>query len=152
MTVGEYCSREVVIVDGGESVRDAARLMREYHVGDVVVVEERHGRRFPVGIVTDRDLAIAVIAKGLAPDSVVVRDLITSPPTLLREEDSLSDALDMMRTQGIRRLPVVGSQGELLGIIAVDDITGLVAELLDSVSATVGRQRPREAAHRQEPV
>lgn len=152
MTVGEYCSREVIIVDGSESAREAARLMLEHHVGDVVMVEQRQGERIPVGIVTDRDLAIALIAKGLAAETLAVRDLVTAVPVSLREGDSVSDALELMRTHGIRRLPVIGPQGELVGIIAADDIIGLVAEMLDNLSVTIGRQRRREAGVRREGV
>lgn len=144
MTVGEHCNRDVVIISGEESIKVAAELMRTHHVGDVVLVEERQGKRVPVGIVTDRDLVVEVMAAGLAPDELAVRDIVVESPYIVREEDSLFDALEMMRGRRIRRVPVVDADGALVGIITVDDIIGLLAEMLDDLAAVVERQRERE--------
>lgn len=126
----------------------AAQLMRKHHVGDVVLVEERKGKRVPVGIVTDRDLVVEVMAPGLAPEELAVRDIVVDSPFLVREEDSLFDVLEMMRGRRVRRVPVVDADGGLVGIIAVDDLIGLLAEMLDDLAAVVGRQREREIERR----
>ena len=68
MAVGDICNREVVITEKSVSVVDAAQLMRTYHVGDLVVIEDRGGRRHPVGIVTDRDIVVEVVAAGVNPE------------------------------------------------------------------------------------
>ncbi len=148
MTVGEHCNREVVVIAGEESIRVAAELMRKHHVGDLVLVEEREGKRVPVGIVTDRDLVVEVMAPGLAPDELAVRDIVVDSPFLVREEDSLFDVLEMMRRRRVRRVPVIDTDGGLVGIIAVDDLIGLLAEMLDDLAAVVGRQREREIERR----
>ena len=145
MNIGEYCNREVVIITGDESVLTAAQLMREHHVGDVVLVEERGSRRVPTGIVTDRDIVVELVAAGLEPEQLAVRDIVLQPAFVVREEDSLFDALELMRQRGVRRVPVVDSDGSLVGIITVDDVVGLLAEILDDLAAVVERQREREA-------
>lgn len=148
MTVGYYCNRDVVIMAGNESVRAAARLMRDHHVGDVVIVEERRNQRIPVGIVTDRDIVVEVMAAEVEPDELLLRDLVTTSPFVAREDDTLFDALEMMRRHAIRRIPVVNADGGLEGILTADDVIGLLAELCDDLAAAVQRQPEREARRR----
>ncbi|HKJ94097.1 MAG TPA: CBS domain-containing protein [Gammaproteobacteria bacterium] len=145
MTVGEYCNREVVVVDGSESVAAAARLMRENHVGDLVIVEESgDGRRLPTGIVTDRDLVVEVLAAGVDPSDLSVRDIVTETACFVREDDSLFDALEVMRRHCVRRIPVVDAERALAGIVTVDDVISLMAEMLDDLASLLERQRERE--------
>ncbi|HET8700554.1 MAG TPA: CBS domain-containing protein [Nitrococcus sp.] len=148
MTVGEYCNREVIVITGDESVKAAAELMRKHHVGDLVLIEERKGKRVPIGIVTDRDLVVEVMATGLAPEELAMQDLVIESPFLVREDESLFDALEIMRSRGVRRVPVVDAGGALVGIITVDDVIGLLAEMLDDLAAIVERQREREVRRR----
>jgi CBS domain-containing protein len=122
--------------------------MRRYHVGDVVLVETREGRQVPTGIVTDRDLVIEVMAPGLDPAVLAARDLVTSPLATIREEDSLYDALELMRARAIRRLPVVDAEGTLAGILTLDDAGALLAEFQRRIWVVAERQRSREEAHR----
>lgn len=147
MRVGDYCTREVVVVEGGESARSAARLMREHHVGDVVLVERRQGQARPVGILTDRDLVVEVIAAELDPDQLTVADLVTEQAAVVHEDDSLFDALEVMRARGVRRLPVIDG-GELVGIITADDIIALMAEMLSDLRVVISRQFEREVERR----
>ena len=148
MDVGEFCNREVVVISGEESVSAAAELMRSHHVGDRVLVEDRPSGRVPVAIVTDRDIVVEVVAAGLDPDDLDVGDIVTHSAYVLREEDSLFDALEMMRSRAVRRVPVVNSDGALVGIITVDDVVGLLAEMLDELASVVERQREREVESR----
>lgn len=147
MRVGDYCTREVVVVEGGESARAAARLMREHHVGDVVLVERRQDQARPVGILTDRDLVVEVIAAELDPDQLTVADLVTEQAAVVHEDDSLFDALEVMRARGVRRLPVIDG-GELVGIITADDIIALMAEMLSDLRVVISRQFERELERR----
>lgn len=80
MPIGEICNREVVIVRKEDSILEAAKLMREYHVGDVVVVDDREGRVIPLGILTDRDIVVELIAKEVPLDSVSVQDVMSEGP------------------------------------------------------------------------
>jgi CBS domain-containing protein len=148
MRVGEFCNREVIVIGGDESVKDAAALMRQHHVGDVVLVEEREGRRIPIGIITDRDLVVEVMVPGLDAEALAVRDILTAPLSTARTDDGLFDALELMRSKAVRRLPVVDADGALAGIITVDDVMGLLTEMMGRLSAVVERQRSREARTR----
>ncbi|AHE67014.1 CBS domain-containing protein [Legionella oakridgensis] len=148
MKVGEFCNREVIVIYSDESVMTAAKLMRKHHVGNVILVEKHDDFRKPIGIITDRDLVIEVMVPKISPEDLVVRDLITGPLLTIGEEDSLYDALDLMRIKGIRRLPVIGKQGELVGIITIDDITDLLTEMLGRVAGVVEQQRHIETLSR----
>lgn len=103
MSVGTFCNREVVFASGDESVQAGARLMREHHVGDLVLVEDQGSRRVPVGIVTDRDLVVEVMAAGVAPEDIKLADVVTGSFFMVHEDHSLFDALEMMRARGGRR-------------------------------------------------
>lgn len=148
MRVGEFCNREVIVIGADESVKVAAELMRKHHVGDVVLVEERQGRRVPVGIITDRDLVVEIMVPELDPGELAARDIVTGSLATTRSEDSMLDALDLMRSKGVRRLPVVETDGALAGIITVDDVMGLLTEMLGRLAGVVERQRTREARQR----
>ncbi len=148
MTVGEFCNREVVIIGRDETVWAAARLMREHHVGDVVVVEEHAGKRVPIGVVTDRDLVVEVMAPEAPGVELAARDIVTDSPRVIREDEGLFDALDLMRGYGIRRLPVVDNDNALVGILTADDVVGMMSEIADDLATVVGRQREREARRR----
>jgi CBS domain-containing protein len=145
MAVGEICSREVVFVRKGESVREAAQLMREHPVGALVVVDEQDGSRVPAGVVTDRDIAIAVVAKGLEADGVRVEELMSGEVTTILESEGLSECIARMRARGVRRMPVVNARGELVGIVTADDLLDLLAEELAGLARTVVIEQRREA-------
>ncbi len=148
MSVGEVCNREVIVVEQGADANEAARLMREFHVGDLVVVEQRGGMNVPVGIVTDRDLVVEILAQGVEAASVSVKDLMVQPLKTAREEEELLDALRYMRTKGLRRMPVVNSGGGLEGILTVDDILDILSEELMDVVALSAVQRQKERHRR----
>jgi CBS domain-containing protein len=130
MGVGEICSREVVFARRNESVAQAAQLMLEHHVGSVVVVDERNGRRFPAGMVTDRDIAIGVVARGLDAAKCNVELAMPADLVCVREADGLGRAVALMRAQGVRRLPVIDPSGALVGILSADDVLEVLAEEL----------------------
>ncbi len=148
MSVGEVCNREVVVVEQGADAGEAARLMREFHVGDLVVVERHGERNVPIGIVTDRDLVVEVLAQGLDAASVCVKDLMVQPLQTADVEDDLLETLHRMRSKGLRRMPVINAEGGLEGILAVDDILGLLSEELTDVVALSAVQRQKELQRR----
>jgi CBS domain-containing protein len=145
VNVGEMCSRDVVVIAPEESVVTAAELMRRHHVGDVVVVEGQPDARVPIGVVTDRDLVIEVMAPRLDPDSVRVGDLVVARLVTAREADGVPETLRAMRVAGVRRVPVVDDDERLIGILALDDVLELLAEQMVDAAHLVGRQ-PREEA------
>src|SRR3990172_2092900 len=108
--------------------------MREFHVGDVVVVEEKDNKRIPVGIVTDRDLVIEVLAKGVPMDKVTAGDIMSAELVTVYEDEGLWLTLQRMRVKAIRRLPVVSSDGALVGILTFDDVIDLLASELHELA------------------
>jgi len=149
MAVGEICNREVVIAEKALSVVDAAQLMRKHHVGDLVVVEEKDGsRKHPVGIVTDRDIVVEVVAAGVNPESLKVGDIMGPEVATVRESAGLFEALRYMRDKGVRRMPVVDHEGGLVGILTLDDLLSLLAEEMTELAKLVSHERQREATAR----
>lgn len=149
MPVGEMCTRDVVIARREDSVLDAARSMRTYHVGDVLVADERDGVRVPVGIVTDRDLVVQVIAMELAPAAISVGDIMAPELEAVSESCGLLEAIRYMRRKSIRRLAVLNdASGGLAGIVMLDDLLGLLGEELAALGRLVDRGRELEVKAR----
>ena len=149
MTVGEICNRDVTVALKTEMVVDLAKRMRTSHVGAVVIVENRLGRHRPIGIVTDRDIVVSVVAGDpdhlnyLLADDVMTIDLITATA-----DEGVEEAIRKMQRSGVRRLPVVDGEGELVGIVTLDD---LLKHLIDQQSLLVGiiaREQRQERQHR----
>jgi CBS domain-containing protein len=148
MNVGEICNRVVVCAERAIPVTDAAKLMREHHVGSLVVVDEGAKGRVPVGIITDRDIVVAVVAGGVDPVKLSVGDVMGPELFTVRETDSVSDALARMRSRGIRRVPVLSAAGTLAGLVTVDDLLEIVAEELESLVRAIGAEQARETRAR----
>lgn len=148
MTLKTICNREVIIAGKNDTIPEAARLMREYHTGDVVIVEERNGLRFPVGIVTDRDIVIELIAKDVDINSLTVEDIMCREISLAKEDDDVDETIKVMHQKGIRRLPVVDNGGALVGIITLDDLIDLIAEQLKELAGLISRQQSLEKKYR----
>ena len=148
MPIGEFCSREVVIADPSMTVLEGARLMRRYHVGNVIVVDRRDGARKPVGIVTDRDIVLEVVVNRLDPATVALGDIMVTNLAVAHVGEGVFDTIQFMRRRGIRRVPVVDGTGELVGIVALDDVIGLLAEELSEVSKVISREQALEADSR----
>jgi CBS domain-containing protein len=117
-------------------------------VGDVVVVDEREGRRFPVGIVTDRDLVVEIMATDLDQKVITVGDIMLEELVTVKESVGLFEAVEYMRNKAVRRLPVVDEHGALVGLLSVDDLLELLAEELLSISKLVSYQRQKETRRR----
>lgn len=148
MPVSELCNREVVIVQADDTVLEAAQLMRQHHVGDVLVVEDREGIRVPVGIVTDRDLVVGIIAPALDPAALTVSDIMLSELATIKEHAGLFEAIGYMRAKGVRRLPVVAHDGGLIGILTLDDLLELLAEELAALAGLVKHEQQKETMSR----
>jgi CBS domain-containing protein len=148
MPVSEICNREVIIVQRDATVQEAARLMRQHHVGDVVVVEERKGVRVPVGIVTDRDLVVEIMAPDLLQSVITVGDIMAEKLVTVKDSTGVYEAIQYMRGEGVRRLPVVDSKGGLVGILTLDDLLELLAEELLELSKLVKHEQKKESVNR----
>jgi CBS domain-containing protein len=140
MTVGSICSREVVVAAPEEPLRTAAELMRTYSVGSVVVCEHAQGRRIPIGIVTDRDIALAVLEHCTDLDRIRVHQAMSADPLVLYEDDDVSEALEHLRARAVRRAPVVDATGALVGIVSTDDLLDVLIGQLNNIVQLVERQ------------
>jgi CBS domain-containing protein len=148
-TIGTLCSREVVFATREMTVAAAAKLMRGHHVGSLVVVAELNGgKRVPLGIVTDRDIVVEIVAMELDPGVITLGDIMAEPVVTAREEEGVLEAMEIMRYKGVRRLPVVGRDGQLVGILTIDDLLEVMAEQLGELARVVKRELTREAVER----
>lgn len=148
MTVGEICTRRVVIGSRETSIYEAAQLMREYHAGDLVVTDGIHGSRTPVGIVTDRDIVVEVLAEGLNPAGLTVGDIMNASLVTVNEGEGVFGALRQMRSEGVRRAPIVDKTGALVGIVSLDDLLELIAEELGDLVSLIREERKKEELSR----
>jgi len=145
-SIGGICIRDVVFTTRDMTVAGAAKLMRENHVGSVVVVERMNGgKRFPVGIITDRDVVVEVVAPGLDAETITVGDIMGGELVTVRENEGLLETMEIMRYKGVRRIPVVDTAGELIGIASIDDLLEVLAEEMTELAKIVARERAHEA-------
>jgi CBS domain-containing protein len=149
MTVGEICNRNVVVAPKTAMIVDAAKRMRTSHVGDLIVIENRNGRHFPIGIVTDRDIVVSVVAGD--PEHInylLVSDVMSDDLVTAREHESIEAALKKMEEHGVRRLPIVDADGTLVGILTLDDILQYLTGQQSELVALVAREQRRERQYR----
>ena len=148
MSAGEYCNREVIITEARQSIRDAAKLMRQQHVGTVVIVEHSIAGKIPQGMLTDRDIVVELLAQDVDPDAVAIGDVMSTALITVNEETKLLDALRLMRENSVRRLIVVERSGALVGILSLDDVIELIHEQLADVSALISNEVAKERKRR----
>jgi predicted transcriptional regulator len=129
---------------------EASKLMRKYHVGSLVVVSQNSEGSIPIGIITDRDIVIEIIAEEVPIDSVTIKDVMTRSPVVLREDDNFFESINLMREKGIRRLPVTDSLGKLTGILAADDLLRFIYEELGNLVSLVYKEKMKEYKKRSE--
>ncbi|MGB4347098.1 MAG: CBS domain-containing protein [Burkholderiaceae bacterium] len=145
MSIKDFCNMSVIFCEADTSVAEVAALMRHHHVGDVVVVGSvLEGLRIPIGIVTDRDIVVETIALDIDAKLFTASDLMTAPVTTVQEDASLVEALALMRSKRIRRLPVVNHAGSLYGIVSSDDVINLLSSELSMIAGLMVDQPERE--------
>ena len=145
LTAGDLCTRDVIFAYRQTPIDEAARLMRSHHVGCLAVVDETADGRIVSGMLTDRDIVVEVVAPSVAASSLRVEDVMSSDLVTAREDDSVADLLASMRHKGVRRVPVVGAKGELVGLVAADDLLEVFAQelhtLVQAITAQAGREQ-----------
>lgn len=144
MDLAKIGKRTVVTVMKFSSVNDAAGIMRDSHVGDVVVVEFQGLLMIPVGMLTDRDIVMATTALGVDATKLLVEDIMTISPVSVHERESLTRVIELMKTQGVKRLPILGDSGELTGIVTLEDIMSLLASELSALAEVAQREKEVE--------
>lgn len=148
MNIGTICKRHLVTIDGSDSLQHAAALMREHHVGALVVTTRADEGAQVVGMLSDRDLAIEVLARGGDASRLTVGGLARGPLVSVREDESVAAAVDQMQSAGVRRLLVHEAEGHLVGIVSFDDLLPACIAPLAGLAEVLRRGLEREAAER----
>jgi CBS domain-containing protein len=136
MQVGNLIRRAVESVAPGSSCLDAARRMRDMGVGSLVVAEKRR----PLGVLTDRDLVVRVLARGLDPEKVSVGEVMSERPIFVSQTRDVHTVLEVMRDEGVRRVPVVDENHELVGVVALDDLILAISGNLSAVADAIRKE------------
>jgi len=144
--IRDLAIHKVVTVSSDTSLRDCAQAMREKHVGSLVLVDP--GSRRPLGIVTDRDIVVEAVAVGLDPKTITAGDIAAKPVVTVRDDEDVLEALARMRENGVRRLPVTGPDGQLAGVLSLDDLLAAMSEQFDSIMRVMIAERTKEGATR----
>lgn len=121
MKIGSLCIRDIVLAEKTCTIERAAKLMRQHHVGSVVVVSREEKGNKPIGIFTDRDLVVGIIAEEIDVKTVTLGDVMRDHLITAREDDDLNETIERMSSKGVRRIPVVDRNGCLVGIFSADD-------------------------------
>ena len=143
MNVGEICRRNVATVRPNDDLMTAARLMRERHVG---ATAEKTWR--PVGVLTDRDLVVSVMAREADARALRVEDVMSRKPVVVMMSDSVAHAVQEMRRIGVRRMPITGDVGELVGVISLDDVVEALAAQLRDIAGSIRTEQVIEKSMR----
>jgi CBS domain-containing protein len=139
MTVGRICIREVDYAEAEESVQEAASRMHDRKIGTLVVLNKD---KQPVGMITDRDLALRVVREARDATQTTVGDVMTECPKTVGEETAIENALSLMRAGAFRRVPVVDSQNRVVGILSLDDILDLLCEEFGIIRGLLSAESP----------
>lgn len=144
MPLSDLCRENLVTIEPNATLLDAARLMKEKHVGDLLVVgREQHSSPELMGIITDRDILLAT-TDGCSLHDKRVAAVMSRNPQTVNGRDGIYKATNIMREKSVRRLPVVGDDGQILGIITADDLYQLLIGELGDLAAIADRQVARE--------
>jgi CBS domain-containing protein len=150
MNAGSVCKRGVITVTPTDDLIAAAHVMREKHVGYLIVSEALPGHdRRVVGVLTDRDIVVAVLAQEVDAHALKVGDVMTRDPLLIEEGQSIEAVLRHMREAGVRRVPVVDRTGALTGVLSIDDVLEMIAEQLINIAGSIRNEQRMERAVRQ---
>ena len=143
MMLSAVCTLDVASCSPRISVLEAARLMRQKHTGDLVVVDGGEDQE-PIGVITDRDIVVEVLANDLNPATTTVGSIIRHPVVVAHDSEEPATALERMRTHGVRRIPIVSQHNRLVGILTVDDLLKLLATEASTLTEIVSRQQHHE--------
>jgi CBS domain-containing protein len=137
MTIGTICTHRVITVDRGIDIAAAATVMRENHIGYLIVTDAQSGGSAPIGVITDRDIVVKVMARDVEPHTLTVGDVMTPEPLTAAEDDGISETLHRMRRLGVRRVPVVGARGQVSGVLSIADVVDHLVKQLSDVAGSI---------------
>ncbi len=142
MPIKDVCKDTVTCANPSTNIADAARLMRDKHVGELVIVKSKD--RKALGILTDRDIVTKVVAGNMDPTSIKIEDIMAKNPTVAKEQEGLFEVARKLENAGIRRIPVTDNQGRLTGIVSIDDLYELFAAELQTLAKVASREVSNE--------
>ena len=145
MKIGDLAVHKVATIPSGTPLLNCAKEMRGLHVGSLVVINDQG---CPIGMLTDRDITLEVVALEKDVNALVVDDVMSSPVCVAHCTEGVVDALARMREQGIRRLQVVDNEGKICGIVTASNIVEELSVMLDSIVRAVKSSKTREIAQR----
>lgn len=148
MRASEFCNTNVIVALRGTSLAEAAALMRAHNVGALVIVDDNGGAPRPLGVLTDRDMAVEVVAGGVAAERLCCGDIMSQPVVTIGRDEDLMEALRRMRGACVRRLAVVDEAGALTGILSVDDVLQQLLNVAAQIPQLLQLQRADEAMRR----
>ena len=144
MLLKDICTVNVACCHRNTSIHEAARLMREHHTGDLIVVDDVDARRVPAGIVTDRDIVIHVLAGERDVATTRVADIMVAQLVIGEGAEDVAVGVQRMRQHGVRRLPVVDRQGSLIGIVTLDDLFSAHARQARELASILSKEQDHE--------
>jgi CBS domain-containing protein len=144
MLLDSFCMLDVACCSPRTTVLEAAYIMRQKHTGDLVVIDDDKLKPTPLGIITDRDIVVEVLGKGLDPTVTTVGSVIRTPVVIAQGSEDSTAVMERMRAHGVRRIPVVGTGGKLVGIITVDDMLKHLSSEANLLADVVSRQQSHE--------
>lgn len=140
MSIKEFYEQNVLTVAKDTSIVDVAKLMKSHNIGNVVVVDKKGSGASPVGIITDRDITIKIVADEVDLKQITVDEAMTEDLLILKDSQGLYEAIDMMCAKGVRRAPVVDAKKNIIGIATIDDLIVLIAEEFGSIAKLIRKQ------------
>jgi CBS domain-containing protein len=144
MLLREICTPDVISCAADCNALHAARLMRQHHVGDLIIVEDMDSDPSPIGVVTDRDIVVEVLGKELDPGRVPLRQIMRTPVVIASTSEEVAQAVERMKFHGVRRIPVVDEASRLVGVLSLDDLLKRLAADAASLAEVMSRERDRE--------
>lgn len=144
MLLKEFCTTEVVWCKRDTTVLEAAQIMRRKHLGDLVIVDDPDDEFTPVGLITDRDIVVKVVGNELSASQTRVGEIMRAPLVMASETEDSSVAISRMRAHGVRRLPVTGKHGKLVGIVTLDDLLKRLRSEVDALLDIVAKEQDQE--------
>ncbi len=142
MPISDLCAKGVVCIERGASLQAAAKLMKKHHLGGLIVVEGKGATR-PVGVLTDRDIVLGIVAEN-KPSTTTVEEVMSKNVVKVRRSEGIASVVDQMEQEGVRRMVIVDDAGEACGLVSADDIIQLVARELNGLGRLVGQQVENE--------
>ncbi len=133
-------------IDESAPLIDAARMMREKGVGDVLIVRVSNDGTRPVGVITDRDIVVHALACDLNPEELTVADLCTREPIMVDADADLGEITEVMNMHGVRRV-LVTRDSEIAGVVTLDDVIDTMSQIMSNLSNMLTRQLNNETAH-----